>query len=45
MRISFYAVFDTVAGWMGVLGSVNGLRRTTLPQRWEKTAHACSEIA
>jgi methylated-DNA-[protein]-cysteine S-methyltransferase len=28
----FYAVFKTVAGWVGVLGSSAGLLRTTLPQ-------------
>jgi len=28
-----YAIFDTDKGWVGVLGSAQGLRRTTLPQR------------
>ncbi len=28
----YYDVFETTAGWMGVLASQNGLRRTTLPQ-------------
>ena len=27
-----YAIFDTAAGWMSVLGSPAGLLRTTLPQ-------------
>ena len=34
----FYYVFETPAGWMGVLGSPSGLRRTTLPQSSEKAA-------
>ena len=28
-----YIIFDTDAGWVGVLGSAKGLLRTTLPQR------------
>lgn len=28
-----YAVFDTAAGWMGILGSTRGILRTTLPRR------------
>ena len=28
----YYDVFETPAGWMGVVGSDKGLRRTTLPQ-------------
>jgi methylated-DNA-[protein]-cysteine S-methyltransferase len=31
----FYAVFHTVAGWAGLLGSEAGLRRATLPQHSE----------
>jgi methylated-DNA-[protein]-cysteine S-methyltransferase len=31
----FYVVFDTVAGWVGLLGSERGLRRATLPQQTE----------
>ena len=31
----FYAVFHTVAGWAGWLGSEAGLRRVTLPQSLE----------
>lgn len=27
-----YVVFKTKAGWMGILGSSSGVRRTTLPQ-------------
>ena len=28
----YYDIFETPIGWMGVLGSDTGLRRTTLPQ-------------
>lgn len=28
-----YNVFHTDAGWVGILGSTNGLRRVTLPQK------------
>jgi len=28
-----YTTFNTDAGWVGILGSAKGLRRTTLPQR------------
>ncbi len=31
----FYVVFDTAAGWVGILGSARGLRRATLPQQTE----------
>ncbi|MFC1993522.1 methylated-DNA--[protein]-cysteine S-methyltransferase [Chloroflexota bacterium] len=34
-----YVVFDTDAGWAGVLGSANGLLRTTLPQGSSQEAH------
>jgi len=34
----FYAVFNTAAGWVGILSSAAGLRLTTLPQRSEETA-------
>ena len=27
-----YTIFNTAMGWVGILGSVKGLRRTTLPQ-------------
>ena len=27
-----YVIFDTAAGWLGILGSVKGLRSITLPQ-------------
>jgi methylated-DNA-[protein]-cysteine S-methyltransferase len=33
-----YVVFKTASGWVGVLGSSAGLRRTTLPQHSEKEA-------
>jgi len=31
----YYAVFQTAAGWVGLLGSEAGLRRATLPQHSE----------
>jgi len=31
----YYAVFQTAAGWVGLLGSPVGLRRATLPQHSE----------
>lgn len=34
----FYTVFKTTAGWVGLLASKNGLRRTTLPQGSEEQA-------
>jgi methylated-DNA-[protein]-cysteine S-methyltransferase len=27
-----YIIFQTAAGWVGVMGSINGIKRTTLPQ-------------
>ncbi|MHB8104329.1 MAG: methylated-DNA--[protein]-cysteine S-methyltransferase [Dehalococcoidales bacterium] len=39
-----YAVFKTTAGWVGILGSSNGLRRVTLPQPSEKQAFVQLEI-
>lgn len=33
-----YAVFETAAGWVALLGSSDGLRRATLPQRSEDIA-------
>jgi methylated-DNA-[protein]-cysteine S-methyltransferase len=35
----FYTVFDTVAGWVGIMGSARGLCRTTLPQRTEQAVY------
>ncbi len=35
----YYAVFETAAGWVGILGSANGLRRATLPQRSERAVY------
>lgn len=35
----FYTVFDTAAGWVGVLGSKTGLRLATLPQGSKEVAH------
>lgn len=29
----YYVIFNTVAGWVGILGSTAGLRRVTLPRR------------
>ncbi len=34
-----YVIFETEAGWLGVLGSNTGLRRTTLPQPSQEEAH------
>ena len=31
--MAFYDIFETSLGWMGVLASESGLRRTTLPQQ------------
>jgi methylated-DNA-[protein]-cysteine S-methyltransferase len=36
----YYVVFKTAAGWVGILGSSAGLRRTTLPQPSEEKALA-----
>jgi methylated-DNA-[protein]-cysteine S-methyltransferase len=35
----FYAVFNTAAGWVGILGSASGLRRATLPQPSKRAAY------
>jgi methylated-DNA-[protein]-cysteine S-methyltransferase len=35
----FYAIFDTAAGWVGILGSARGLRRATLSQRAEQAVY------
>jgi len=35
----FYTVFDTAAGWVGVLGSIRGLCLATLPQRTERAVY------
>jgi methylated-DNA-[protein]-cysteine S-methyltransferase len=35
----FYAIFDTAAGWVGILSSVKGMRRATLPQRTERAVY------
>jgi methylated-DNA-[protein]-cysteine S-methyltransferase len=34
----YYAVFDTVVGWVGIVGSDRGLRLATLPQQSERAA-------
>jgi len=34
----YYSIFNTAAGWVGILGSTAGLRRITLPR------HSASEI-
>jgi methylated-DNA-[protein]-cysteine S-methyltransferase len=39
-----YVVFKTRAGWVGVLGSSAGLRRTTLPQPSKEDAITALEI-
>jgi len=35
---NFYAVFETKAGWIGLVGSSTGLSRTTLPQKTKEIA-------
>lgn len=35
----FYTVFETTAGWVGIMGSVAGLRRATLPQPSKHAAY------
>lgn len=37
---SYYVVFSTTTGWIGILSSVIGLRRTTLPQASERAVYA-----
>lgn len=37
-----YSVFETQAGWVGALGSRQGLRRLTLPQ--DSASEACVEL-
>jgi methylated-DNA-[protein]-cysteine S-methyltransferase len=37
---SYYVIFNTAAGWVGLLGSATGLKRTTLPQPSEEQAIA-----
>ena len=34
-----YVIFNTGAGWLGILGSPSGLLRTTLPQSSAQEAH------
>jgi methylated-DNA-[protein]-cysteine S-methyltransferase len=34
----YYSVFKTEAGWVGIIGSANGLRRVCLPQSSEAAA-------
>jgi methylated-DNA-[protein]-cysteine S-methyltransferase len=36
----FYSVFETTAGWAGVLGSSSGLVRTTLPQPSQREVYS-----
>jgi len=36
----FYSVFKTTAGWVGVLGSLTGLVRTTLPQPLQREVYS-----
>ena len=33
-----YVIFETAAGWVGIMGSAAGLRRATLPQPSKRTA-------
>jgi len=35
----FYVIFDTAAGWVGILGSAAGLCRATLPQPSKHAAY------
>ena len=35
----FYAIFNTAAGWAGILGSTAGLRRVTLPRRSDQEVY------
>jgi methylated-DNA-[protein]-cysteine S-methyltransferase len=35
----YFTIFNTRAGWIGILGSGHGLRRTTLPQRSENEVY------
>jgi len=39
-----YVVFKTKAGWIGILGSPTGLRRTTLPQPSKENALSALQI-
>lgn len=39
-----YAVFKTAAGWVGISGSLVGLRHTTLPRSSEKQALASLKV-
>ncbi len=39
-RRLYYVIFNTAAGWVGLLGSAAGLKRTTLPQPSKKQAIA-----
>ncbi len=32
MRHQYYVIFNTAAGWVGLMGSTAGLKRSTLPQ-------------
>ena len=43
----YYDVFETPLGWMGLLASPNGIRRTTLPQNFpdECVSELGSEVA
>jgi len=36
----YYVIFNTAAGWVGLLGSAAGLKRTTLPQASREKAIA-----
>jgi O-6-methylguanine DNA methyltransferase len=40
----YYAIFKTKAGWMGLLGSLTGLQRSTLPLPSKKDAVTTLEI-
>ena len=40
----YYVIFNTAAGWVGLLGSEAGLKRTTLPQSSKEQAIAALGI-
>jgi methylated-DNA-[protein]-cysteine S-methyltransferase len=35
----FYTIFNTDAGWVGIMGSASGLCRATLPRQTERAAY------
>lgn len=43
-RQQYYVIFNTIAGWVGLLGSAMGLKRTILPQSSKEQAIAALGI-